>query len=164
MKNNILYTSRITRFILLILYYFYIISNWKEITDNETISSPNYHPYQRHSPKSLQDNTTPLFVFGKEEKVKRFSLYDKWTNNENLKNSSSIEEENGFKNDSNKKEIKEEDKLSWEEIKKVSSVNSTNDIKQGSVEEKEAGERYTGSFADVNTNLQGKTILSSSYA
>ena len=111
----------------------------------------------------MQDNTTPLFVFGKEEKVKRFSLYDKWTNKDNVKNSQTFEEASCFKNDSNKKEIKEEDKLSWEEIKKVSSVNSTKDIKQGSEEEEdEVGERNT--FADVKTNLQGKTILFPSYA
>ena len=111
----------------------------------------------------MQDNTTPLFVFGKEEKVKRFSLYDKWTNKDNVKNSPTIEEASCFDNDSNKKEIKEEDKLSWEEIKKVSSVNLTKVIKQGSEqEEDEVGERNP--FADGKTNLQGKTILFPSYA
>ena len=104
----------------------------------------------------MQDNTSPLFVFGNEEKVKRISLYDKWTTKDNVKNSLTVEEANRLINDSNKKEIKEEDKLSWEEIKKLSSVNLTKDIKEGS-EEEEVGERKT--FADVKTNLQGKTIL-----
>ena len=133
--------------------------NKKDITDNEAISSPNHHPYQRHSSKSLQDNTTPLFVFGNEKKGNRISLYDKWTTKDNVKNSLTVEEANRLINDSNKKEIKEEDKLSWEEIKKVSSVNLTKDIKEGSeeTEDEVVGERKT--FADVKTDLQGKTIL-----
>ena len=141
---------------------FHIFStNLKDITDNEPLSSPNQYTYQRHSTKALQDKSTSPFVCGKEEKVKRYSLYDKWTSKDNIINNSTIQETQHSKNDSYKKEIKEEDKLSWEETKEVSSVNLTKDIKQGS--EEEIGERKIGSFTDVKTNLQGKTILFFSY-
>jgi hypothetical protein len=52
-------------------------SGQKDITDNKPISSSNHHPYQRHSTKSLQDNTTPLFV---SERRKRLNVLACMTN------------------------------------------------------------------------------------
>merc|ERR1712203_293604 len=55
--------------------------------DNELISSPTHH--QRNSTESLQEHDAQiLFALGKEEKVKRYSLYDKWTKKDNTNSSS----------------------------------------------------------------------------
>ena len=58
--------------------------------------------------------------------------------------------------DEAEKEYPKEDKLSWEEIKKESSVNLTKDIKRGSDVSDVEEER---SITNENTNLQGKPNL-----
>ena len=117
------------------------------------ISSPTHH--QRNSTESLPEHDAQiLFALGKEEKVKRYSLYDKWSKKDNTKTSSLIVEED-TKNNSDKKEIKEEDNKSSWETNKPPSVNSTKEIKQGSEEiGKGNGVAFTG--VDIN-NLQGKS-------
>ena len=121
--------------------------------DNELIPSPTHH--QRNSTESLTEHDAQiLFALGKEEKVKRYSLYDKWSKKDNTKTSSLIVEED-TKNNSDKKEIKEEDNKSSWETNKPPSVNSTKEIKQGSEEiGKGNGVAFTG--VDIN-NLQGKS-------
>ena len=119
------------------------------------ISSPTHH--QRNSTESLPEHDAQiLFALGKEEKVKRYSLYDKWTKKDNTNSSSAIvEEDPNSKKDSGKKEIKEEDnKKSWES-NKPPSVNSTKEIKEGS---EEVGKGNGGAFTGVDIhNLQGKS-------
>ena len=67
-------------------------------------------------------------------------------------------QKNGGKIVSNKKEIKEEDNQKTWESNKITSVNSTKEIKQGSEEvEKGNGESLTS--VDIN-NLPGKLHLS----
>merc|ERR1711879_225597 len=101
-----------------------IVARKKAITgDNELISSPTHH--QRHSTESLPEHDAQiLFALGKEEKVKRYSLYDKWTKKDNTKTSSAIiKEDTNYQTGSDEKEIKEEDdNKSWES-NKVPSVN-----------------------------------------
>ena len=117
------------------------------------ISSPTHH--QRHSTESLPEHDAQiLFALGKEEKVKRYSLYDKWSKKDNTKSSSLIVEED-TKNDSNKKEIKEDDNKSSWESNKPPSVKSTKEIKEGS---EEVGKGNGGAFTGVDIhNLQGKS-------
>ena len=98
------------------------------------ISSPTHH--QRHSTESLPEHDAQiLFALGKEEKVKRYSLYDKWTKKDNTKTSSAIiKEDTNYQTGSDEKEIKEEDdNKSWES-NKVPSVNPIKEIKQGNEE------------------------------
>ena len=121
------------------------------------ISSPTHH--QRNSTESLPEHDAQiLFALGKEEKVKRYSLYDKWTKKDNTNSSSVIvEEDPNSKKDLDKKEVKEEDNQKSWESNKLPSVNSTKEIKLRSEEaEKGNGESFTS--VDIN-NLPGKLHL-----
>ena len=136
-------------------------ANKKSIADNQLISTPNQ--YQRGPPKPLSEDkhTEKVFALGKEERVKRYSLYDKWTKKEDTEVSSTLDGDRfEQKTDYDKKEIKKEDnKLSWE-IKNLAAVNLTKGINPaGSVE---VGDEQKGSLTDVNTNLQGKCKFSPS--
>ena len=119
------------------------------------ISSPTHH--QRHSTESLPEHDAQiLFALGKEEKVKRYSLYDKWTKKDNTKTSSAIiKEDTNYQTGSDEKEIKEEDNIKSWESSKVPSVNPIKEIKQGN---EEVGKGNSGSFSGVDIiNLPGKT-------
>lgn len=131
---------------------------WKQKkckADNELISSPNHH--QLHSTKSLSENL-PVFVLEKEDNTKRYSLYDKWTKQDNIKKS--FEKQDQSKDNFNKKEFVEEDnKLPWEIKNSSSSLSLTKDIKNGSTEVGGGGGDEEKSSANVNTSLSGKQSL-----
>ena len=116
--------------------------------NNELISSQNHH---HQSTKSLSENL-PVFVFHKEDKTKRYSLYDKWTKPDNTKKSSFEEQD---QSQYNKKDFVEVNKLPWE-IKNSSSLDLTKDITKGI---EEVGGDKKKSAANVNTNLSGKSSL-----